>query len=179
MSTTRTRANGHTFFCSSFLARHLPHFMCSILFVLLVAAACRSCHCTVQLSVLKHNIQTDNETRENWHEAVRNYTEADTGKSFTPARTSDRMEILLTHRRKATVLNELQYLHEFDKKPKVRETRQLPCKLVPSLTKAGEMEKASCVLYLGSRVSSLVATLFYLFGACVPQTLHICICILG
>ena len=96
----------------------------------------------VQIHELARQLAADPETRDKWSEAAKNITDL-TARAFKPSSVSETQQVLLTHKRKATVLNELEYQHAFLEKPKVRNTRQIPCKMIPSLTRIGEKEKVT------------------------------------
>ena len=93
----------------------------------------------VSVGVLAELLQHDAATRANWADALRNHA-SQGNKRFKPAEAKERCGISVVRKRNLTILTEAEYAANIDK-PKVRNTRPLPCKMVPSF-QTGQKEKA-------------------------------------
>lgn len=94
----------------------------------------------VALADFQAQVKSDTEMKNKWVESFTIMSSETRAREFRTASASDGIRMLLSYKRRATVLNEMEWQECFQAKPKVRDTRKVPQMEAPSLQKVGQKE---------------------------------------
>ena len=98
---------------------------------------------------LSKQLASNEAVKAQWQEALT--TVADRAlRAYKTSTVSDGQEFVMSHIKRATVMNNADYEAAFDEKPKQRTCRTLKTANAPSVETPGEKEQVICVSYHGA-----------------------------